>query len=429
MVKKIQIGFTAQNLTNVSGIYPVLVFMNKLGLNKIIDTHFPGQNHVNVGIGFSQIIYGIICGIIGGANRMRKIETLTADPLFKNALSLKGRIPDSTIQSRIENIKAKEAYEMNEINGILSRKVHKKIKVRREIVDCDSTVKTVYGNQEGAEVGYNPEKQGRKSYHALLAFLGSTHECLLSYLRPGNAYTANNGSEFIRHIAGIIYQSFKKLVFRMDSGFFDGAIMDAIEEIPNALFLIKVKMRNLLEFLSKRRWLPVRNRESWEQTEFIYRAHGWEKPRRIVAVRKLIRIEKDNLLFEKLVYEYFCYCTNLRLSPYKAHQFYGDRGNCENWIEAIKNQMFAGMILTKSFWVNDFLWNCSVLAYNVSIWLRYLADRKSYREEPETFRLWFVKSAGKVLHGHNQLRLELSECFLEKERWSYFNNRINNLLL
>ena len=32
------------------------------------------------------------------------------------------------------------------------------------VMDIDSTVKTVFGKQEGAEVGYNPHKPGRPSH-------------------------------------------------------------------------------------------------------------------------------------------------------------------------------------------------------------------------------------------------------------------------
>ena len=38
------------------------------------------------------------------------------------------------------------------------------------ILDCDTTIKTLYGHQEGAEVGYNPHKPGRPS-HAYHTFL------------------------------------------------------------------------------------------------------------------------------------------------------------------------------------------------------------------------------------------------------------------
>jgi len=42
------------------------------------------------------------------------------------------------------------------------------------VIDVDSTVKTVYGNQQGVSVGYNPHKCGAASYHPLLAFCGET---------------------------------------------------------------------------------------------------------------------------------------------------------------------------------------------------------------------------------------------------------------
>jgi hypothetical protein len=420
MVKNIKVGFTAQDLSSVSGIYPILVFLKKIGLNQLLKNFIPAREYCNQKFSFGQIITGIVCALMAGYNRIKKVETFTEDPLFREALGLKGPIKDSTIISRIENVGMKESYAMNELNGKISRKIHAKFLVKREIVDCDSTVKTVYGSQEGAAVGYNPYKKGAKSYHPLLAFLNSTKECILSYFRPGDAYTANNAAEFVRHIYGIMYKSWKSLVFRMDSGFYDGAIFDAIEEIKGVLFLVKAKIRNQTSFLENRNWIEVVDKIGWEQTEFEYQAHGWKHARRFIAVRKLIRIETEGMVFPKAIYEYFCYCTNMRLKPWQGHEFYGDRGTCENWIEAVKKQMFAGMLLTHDFWVNDFLWSCSVLAYNVGIWMRYLVDRKSHHEEPETFRSWFIRVAGKVIRRSHQVKLVLSRNFLDKDRWQKF---------
>ncbi len=420
MVKNIKVGFTAQDLSSVSGIYPVLVFLKKIGFNQLLKKFIPVREYCNQKFSFEQIITGIVCALMAGYNRIKKVENFTEDPLFRAALGLKGPISDSTIIKRIENVGMKESYAMNELNGKLSRKVHAKFRVKTKIVDCDSTVKTVYGSQEGAAVGYNPHKKGAKSYHPLLAFLNSTRECILSYFRPGDAYTANNAPEFIRHIYGILHTGWKKLVFRMDSGFFDGRIFDVIEEMKGAFFLVKAKMKNLAAFLENRGWTAVPDRSGWEQAEFEYRAHGWKHARRFIAVRKLIRIETEGLVFPKAVYDYFCYCTNMRLKPWQGHKFYGDRGTCENWIEAVKQQMFAGMLLTQDFWVNDFLWSCSVLAYNVGIWLRYLVDRKSHREEPETFRAWFIRVAGKIVRQGHQVKLVLSRYFADKDRWRKF---------
>jgi hypothetical protein len=56
----------------------------------------------------------------------------------------------------------------------------------RFILDWDSTVQTRYGHQEGACVGYNPQKPGRKSHHPLLAVIADTRLCPYYRWRPGN---------------------------------------------------------------------------------------------------------------------------------------------------------------------------------------------------------------------------------------------------
>ncbi len=40
------------------------------------------------------------------------------------------------------------------------------------ILDLNSSVETVYGNQQGAAVGVNSHKRGRKSYNPILVFEG-----------------------------------------------------------------------------------------------------------------------------------------------------------------------------------------------------------------------------------------------------------------
>ena len=70
----------------------------------------------------------------------------------------------------------------------------------RITLDCDSGVFPAYGNQQGAEVGYNPHKKGAKSYHPLLCFISKMKLLLNSWLRPGSAYTSNGICEFMKEI-------------------------------------------------------------------------------------------------------------------------------------------------------------------------------------------------------------------------------------
>ena len=53
-------------------------------------------------------------------------------------------------------------------------------------VDVDSTVETVFGEQEGTAKGYNEHKRGALSYHPLLGFCAETKEILQGWLRSGD---------------------------------------------------------------------------------------------------------------------------------------------------------------------------------------------------------------------------------------------------
>lgn len=58
------------------------------------------------------------------------------------------------------------------------------------ILDWDSTVQTKYGQQQGAALGYNPHKSGRKSFHPLLAVAAGTRFCPYDRFRSGDTVTA-----------------------------------------------------------------------------------------------------------------------------------------------------------------------------------------------------------------------------------------------
>lgn len=55
------------------------------------------------------------------------------------------------------------------------------------ILDLDTTVKCLYGKQEGAVVGYNPHKPGRPSHSYHCALMATTRLALGVEVMAGNA--------------------------------------------------------------------------------------------------------------------------------------------------------------------------------------------------------------------------------------------------
>lgn len=56
-------------------------------------------------------------------------------------------------------------------------------------------MQTRYGEQEGAEVGYNPVKRGRPSHHPLVAVAAGTRLCVYYRWRAGDSHTAGEWKE------------------------------------------------------------------------------------------------------------------------------------------------------------------------------------------------------------------------------------------
>jgi len=421
----IKSDFSGGMLTNYSGLKTFYKFMEKLGVRKSLNTLSLKMHH-NTKYETGDMLSILILGILCGNNRISKIENFSLDPLLQKLFGVNESISDSTIINRLKRFGMQHSSEYMSLIGEKSSQVHNQLKTIEDILDLDSSVKTVYGNQEGAEKGFHEKKKGAKSYHPLLAFLNSTRECLLSWLRPGNTYTSNGADEFMRQAFAIMPKQIKSLLVRADSGFFSDKLISAIEEKQGVKYLIKVKLKNMPSVLSGQDWQSVPGMPDIQICDFTYRPNSWDKARCFSAVRILKGIEKDGL-FPVKRWEYFCYCTNIEDSPLQIHRLYGDRGTSENWIENVKNQMFAGQLLTNDFWANEMLWLSSVMAYNVSVWMRKLSDDKSWHEEPATFRAWFVQLAGKVVNSGRQVFLKMYKAYYYKERWRKIDEAIDKL--
>lgn len=205
-----------------------------------------------------------------------------------------------------------------------------------------------------------------------------------------------------------------KVVFRGDSAFFTGQLLDYLESV-GAGYLIKVKLKGLAPLLSSQSWTPIAAHPGWEQAEFRHKCLKWLCSRQFVAVRELERVEKG--LIDIPVYNYFCYVTTESLSPMEAHRVYGERATCETWIEECKSQMKAGKIRTSEFLANAALFHCAVLAYNLLRWMSLLTGGPIKKWEIKSIRFWLIRVAGKLTGGSRQLEMQLPERFLHQKEW------------
>ena len=243
---KIKTEMNGKGLTAHAGLLPVLTFMEKLLFRKRVQEAIGRGRGANAQYQIVDAMQMVVIGLIAGATSMVQIVKVWADEVLMKIAGWE-EIPVDTTIGRI--MKLVSQGDIVELTGIIhrfrgqvwKRAVRSGHKLRSALSDMwinvDSTVNGVYGNQEGAEVGYNPHKRGQKSYHPVIAFVAETKEILHSWFRCGSAYTGNGIVEFMKEC--MVYTKRRvRVIFRGDSGFFSGELLDYLESV-SAGYLIK----------------------------------------------------------------------------------------------------------------------------------------------------------------------------------------------
>jgi len=425
-MRKYHVQFTEKNLTANAGLVHLGQFAKKLDLHKMLEQDISIVRGPTAQVSVADAIIMLAMGVVAGAKHMSHLALLRTDAVIR-ALFRWDSFPDDTTFGRLFKLfRPVHCHELSEVEAKARTKVWSTKWFGRITLDLDSTVKGVYGSQQGAEKGFNTTKKGQKSYHPLLCFIAETRECLHNWFRSGSAYTGNGAREFMKECFSRIPKRAWTILVRADSGFFSGDLLDLLEEKASQ-YLIKVKMKNLATLLMEQSWRKAKNKPGVETTEFMHQCHGWTRARRFVAVRILVDTETKGRLFPLPHYEFVCYVTNLSCTPWEVHQCYRKRATSENWIEWCKNQMASGSILTQDFWANSALFQTSILAYNLLVWMMWLNDEKGFREEPDTIRAWLIHVPARLLHGSRQWVLKLSKTYLFKEQWQSIEYSIAEL--
>lgn len=412
-------SFSGRNLTLYSGLNTVAKYLNKQGIITSINKSFPTRIHNATKFGINQILLSVILASISGINRISKIAMFTNDGLVRAILKLEKGINENTISAGLKNMGQSGARLLQ--SELLSKNSRwlSESSLESITLDADSTVKSVSGNQEGAAKGFNTTKKGAKSYHPLLIFVSEMKLLYHTWFRTGSAYTSNGICEFLKEVESSLPKKIEHVFFRADSGFFSGELLDLLEYFKWD-YLIKVKLKNLVNLLEKQNWILIDKNNNVAICEFEYKAASWKKPRMLKAIRTVKEsVEKDFFGVKQIipVYQYACYVSShVELDATELHKDYKQRSTSETWIEQVKGQAMAGATLTNDFWANDIMWQLSVFAYNISVMMRR-KNKKFMRQEHRTFTDWFIKLPAKITRSGHKTEIKMYEHHFYKDDW------------
>ena len=92
----------------------------------------------------------------------------------------------------------------------------------------DTTVETLYGNQQGGRKGHNTKNRGKKGYRPILCFIYETREYLMGKLRKGDTVSGKGAAVFVAKIQAHIPGCVQEVLLRADGEFLSWESVDAL---------------------------------------------------------------------------------------------------------------------------------------------------------------------------------------------------------
>ena len=370
--RRLAITFGAKNLTHYGGVYLLHRFLSRIGFKDSVARYVSliQRNHrYSVGEMLLALLYPMILGL----ERLETTQLLRQNGVFQYLTGLPS-YPDATTLRRFLLRAAPAALpKLRALHDRFLQRMTVQPRVpHRLIFDVDSTVLVVYGSQEQARIGYNPQKRGRPSYHPLLCFEGQSQDFWHGELRPGDAHTASGTLDLLSACFAKIPTRVRLTIIRADKGFYDHKLVEWLEA-RRARFVIVARLTPPIK-----RKLPhlryVSPSRDVEVAEFRYQPTRWPHPYRFVVIRRPQPDEPTAqlTLFKLGRYHYQVLVTNLPLQPLNLWRFYNDRASVELLIRQLKGDYALGSIPTRHFFANETYFHLLLLAYNLVNWFKRL---------------------------------------------------------
>jgi len=421
------ISFSNQQVTPWSGLAFLRRMMDKMGFSEhLLSGEMLPQPKSNRGYSALTIIESFMVSVWCGANRFLHTEITRHDHALCKIFGWKCAPGQDTFKRFFKKFDLERS---SQLSDHLFGWVFKHIQFDNITLDCDSTILTRYGDQQGALKGYNPKKAGRNSHHPILAFVNDLKLVANFWLRSGNTSSANNFRAFLEDTMRKLGDKTVGLV-RLDSGFYSKEVFEYLEGI-SLDYLVAVRFYIPIQKMIslKQNWLYVA--EGIEICDTTYQSPEWEKPRRIVVVRQKVKDRpkaagKTLSIFEgtqyHYVYRYSAYITNLKLPAAEVWRLYRGRADSENRIKELRQDFGLNSFSLNEFYATEAALTVAMMAYNLMAIFRLFIMKSEVQHTLSTlrFKTFAIGAYFQKIKGKTTLKIALA-----KQRRKWFNGLWN----
>ena len=347
-----------------------------------------------------------------GAKRYAHIAALRGDGVLPELLGLKRIVSEDATRRAFKAID--EEHSAVWLRGHLAFCVEPLL-AEPWVLDVDTTIKPIYGHQEGARLGYNPKKPGRPSHCYHTYSMASTRLVLDVDVSPGDEHASKHSAPSLWALVDRLPRDLWPRLLRGDSGFGNEGVM-AEAEARDLPYLFKLRLtknvgRMIAKLANEREWIDAG--QGFEAKESEVRLEGWSRQRRAVVLRRRLRgsvaLSHDDisgaaqLSFAEIgeateLYEYQVVVTTLDAPVEAFGQLYRDRGDGENIFDEMKNQWGWGGFTTRDLARCRLAARLNALVYDWwNIFVR-LADPNLHREAITSRPLFLSAIATRTRH-------------------------------
>jgi len=362
--RSVRIVYNHAGLTHFGGVHFFHEFLRVLHFRDFLaqQIRYPRRNR---DYSVSQMLLALVYPIVLGLNRIETTSLLRSNGTFQYLTGLPSFPDPQSLRRFLVNAPAPLREQLHRANDrLLQRFIHLPEHRSRLIFDLDSTVLTLFGHQEGAEVGYNPRYRGKRSYDPLLCLEANSSFFWDVELRRGDAGTWAGSEELLACCFLSTPSDIRELRVRADAGFGYGPVLEMLEARLAQYAVVARMIPSLKRALRGLRYEAMN--PSWEIAEFEHRPHDWPHARRcIVARRRIEEIDPHPTLFTLERYVYRAWHTNLSLTPAGVWHFYDGRAGMERRIREIREDFGLPKIPTRAFAANALYLEVMRLAYNL----------------------------------------------------------------
>lgn len=406
--QKVDFSFDESHITHFGGMWLIQRFCKKLHLKRYL------QNYIrlpfrNTDYHSSDLILALMFAIIMGLRRINKTEILQYNGAFLEMLGL-DRFPDQTTLRRfLKRLPTAGIRQLVRLHDSLRAQLFGSPHQRTSLTfDLDSVVIVVYGKAEGARIGYNPKKPGRRSYHPLFCFESHFQEFWHGSLRPGNAAASSGAIAFLKVCLSKAPRGIarSRIRFRMDAGFYRSRIVRFLDESGCKYVIVAKEYPHIKSLARSCEFHALRN--GWEVGEFWENIQNrWDSPHRFVVVRRPLPDDpveaKQLTLFKDKRFAYHVMVTNLSISPWRVYLFYRPRAATEKNNREFLYDYPLGKIPTNSWTANVAFFQTLLFAANIVHWFKRLCLPQSYLGATiDTIRTDFLVLPARLVREHKK---------------------------